>query len=174
MKKIVTFITLLGSFAFVANAQTATPPTTPEQKTKFATVLPLATNPANEAEFATKKTEYVRNHPEIYNTPQQTENSTTLAPPVTTNSGVSTQKDAEHAPDPNDPNLSAKKLEWIKNYPQEYYKVPETKNAAVSSELKRGDHAPDPNDPNISVKKAEWIKNYPQEYKNSLQKTETK
>jgi len=85
-----------------------------------------------------------------------------------------------HAPEFNEPNYEAKKIEWIKNYPEEYNAVlkktttpvviinkgttAEGKHPNADYQQKIGEHAPNINDPDYEAKKAEWINNYPQEY----------
>jgi len=96
------------------------------------------------------------------------------------NSACTSNKIGQHAPEMSDPNYEAKKIEWIKNYPEEYNasleksSVPNgSVNNGTTSEVKHpnsdypqklAEHAPDINDPDYEAKKAEWINNYPQEY----------
>ena len=85
-----------------------------------------------------------------------------------------------HAPEFNDPDYEAKKIEWIKNYPEEYNAVlkktatpivvinkgttAEGKHPNSDYQQKIAEHAPSTNDPDYEAKKAEWINTYPQEY----------
>lgn len=98
----------------------------------------------------------------------------------TTNSAAPLNKPGLHAPEFNDPNYEAKKIEWIKNYPDEYNAF--LKNTTTPSVIinkgttaegkhlnsdyhqKIAEHAPNINDTDYEAKKAEWINNYPQEY----------
>lgn len=98
---------------------------------------------------------------------------------TTTNQPVTVEKMGAHAPDINDPNLAAKKQEWMKSNPDEY-KAYLTKiygegwDAKVSQNngqtnttvtRKMSEHAPDVDDPDYISKFAEFMKNYPEEYK---------
>jgi len=87
------------------------------------------------------------------------------------------KKLAEHAPEFNDPDYEAKKIEWMEKYPDEYNAL-QKKTSNCSPHLNTGtdkagtiipqkvaEHAPDLNDPDYETKKTEWIKNYPEEYK---------
>ncbi len=139
----------------------------------------------NDPDYATKKTEWIKNYPEEYKASLQGSSEAFTGIQLTAGSPVRTQKLGDHAPDMNDPDYINKKEEWIKNYPEEYYNClktgtnsgqgtkvntyPASNNTVVTTKPKAAEHAPDVSDPNYGTKKAEWIKNYPGEYNAMLE-----
>jgi hypothetical protein len=140
----------------------------------------------NDPDFEAKKAAWIKNYPDEYNALQQTTPIDNAAlkheevPLEIKASSAILQKKWAHAPDPNDPDYTAKKDEWKYNYPEEYNAyLKETPNPNLKQNVglnpglnqpsstnaqKVAGHAPDINDPAYNVKKAAWIKNYPEEY----------
>jgi len=80
----------------------------------------------NDPDYAAKKEEWIKNYPDEYNATQQISPNNnpgmdkgTTTVKITPATNVP-QKAAEHAPNFNDPDYAAKKIEWVKNYPDEY------------------------------------------------------
>ncbi|HNW90179.1 MAG TPA: hypothetical protein PKN48_10990 [Bacteroidales bacterium] len=145
----------------------------------------------NDPDFRTKSEEWMKNYPEEFDAwmlrtvkaypGTSSENYPEFAQPK-----PAIQKVAEHAPAMNDPDYQAKKLEWMKNYPEEYDalmkkslssqtgqntgKTPIVKHPAASFQQKVAEHAPLMSDPDYEAKKLEWMKNYPEEYNALLEK----
>lgn len=141
-------------------------------------------------DFRAKSEEWMKNYPEEFDAwmlrtveaypGTSSENYPEFAQPK-----PAIQKVAEHAPEIGDPDYQAKKLEWIKNYPEEYNEIRSNSslsNTGQSAETvgnvirpanmqqKVAEHAPLMSDPDYDAKKLEWMKNYPEEYNALLEK----
>ena len=83
----------------------------------------------NDPDFAAKKEEWMKNYPDEYkaslskNSAQSPGTGKEIIPGTVQPASAAPQKVAEHAPDINDPDYQAKKIQWIKNYPQEYQQL---------------------------------------------------
>jgi len=92
--------------------------------------------------YEAKKQEWMKNYPEEYKecmSKASSNNGQNIKTSQKTNqpSANVQQKVAEHAPDINDPDYDAKKLEWMKNYPEEYNALIE-KSANTNTGLNTG------------------------------------
>lgn len=80
----------------------------------------------NDPDYEAKKEEWINNYPDEYNDYLKKSSANNgwdvNSGIVQTNTSIP-QKIAEHAPDPGEPNYEAKKIEWVKNYPEEYKAV---------------------------------------------------
>jgi len=144
----------------------------------------------NDSDFRTKSGEWMKNYPEEFEAwmlrtvetypGTSSENYPEFAQPK-----PAIQKVAEHAPFIGDSDYEAKKLEWMKNYPEEYNELRsnsslsntgQSAEAAVNvirpanMQQKVAEHAPLMSDPDYDIKKLEWMKNYPEEYNALLEK----
>jgi hypothetical protein len=95
----------------------------------------------NAPDFKEKKTEWIKNYPEEYEAClKRSSKSNTGTTVGTSEVKKPATKVAEHAPYSDDPDYAAKKVEWIKNYPEEYNALinkSSDKNASVAPEVKQ-------------------------------------
>ncbi len=137
----------------------------------------------DDADYAAKKAEWIKNYPEEYESIGGTPAENNQSNQVQTQVAIPDQqmakphtKIAEHAPYLDDPNYEVLKAIWMKNYPEEMNAVlqqssnnnknirPAASTVVDKPATRVAEHAPYLNDPDYEAKKAEWIKNYPQEY----------